>query len=189
MIDLECLDQVATAAIVTIGVIAFEPDGPPLRPLDELSEASEKWAAKINLQSCLSAGLTIDPATLAWWLRQEEAARLECASAIETGVDLKGALLSLSKWLRTMTVGSIWAHGASFEVPILEYASRQVGVRLPFHYKIVRDTRTLYSLADIRYTSEDAGDKAPAHTALADAYRQAVAAQRAWKKLKSATPE
>jgi hypothetical protein len=177
MIDIECLDHVATAAIVTIGVIAFELDGPPLKPLEELSEAREKWAAKINLQSCLAAGLTIDPATLAWWFRQEEAARLECASAIETGVDLKAALLSLSKWLRTMTVGSVWSHGATFDIPIMEHAARQVGVRLPWAYTIARDTRTLYSLAGIRYSSKGAGDKA--HTALDDAYRQAVAAQRA----------
>jgi 3' exoribonuclease, RNase T-like len=187
MIDLETLDHVATAAIVTIGVIAFEPEGPPLKPLEELSEASERWAAKINLQSCLSAGLTIDPATLAWWLRQEETARLECASALETGVDLKAALISLSKWLRTMTVGSVWCHGASFDVPILEYAARQVGVHLPWHYRVVRDTRTLYSLAGIRYTSKGAGDRA--HTALDDAYRQACEVQRAMKKLRGKADE
>jgi 3' exoribonuclease, RNase T-like len=182
MIDLETLGHTATAAIASIGIIAFDPSGPELPPLDEMSEAGGKWYAKVNLQSCLSYGLTVDASTLAWWLRQEEAQRLEMASAIETGLELKAALVSMAKWMRSLSINRVWSHGASFDIPILEHAASRVGCSLPWHFKVVRDTRTLFDLAGIRYTSKSAGDKA--HHALDDAYRQAVAVQRAFKKLR-----
>jgi hypothetical protein len=187
MIDLETLGHTATAAIASIGIIAFDPSGPELPPLDELSEAGEKWYAKINLQSCLSYGLTVDASTLAWWLRESDLQRNEVASAIETGLELKAALVSMAKWMRSLSINRVWSHGASFDIPILEHAASRVGCSLPWHFKVVRDTRTLFDLASIRYTSKGAGDKV--HNALDDAYRQAVAAQRAWRKIKGASDE
>jgi hypothetical protein len=184
MVDLEALDNKATAAILTIALVAFEPDGPALKPLEELSEANEKFYVRINLASCLAAGLTVNPETISWWFQQEEAQRLEAASAITSGIDLRAALLSMSKWIRNLSVNRIWSHGISFDCAILEHAASKVGISLPWKYTQERNTRTLFDVTGTRYSSKGLGDKRQAHNALTDAYYQSLSVQRAWAKLK-----
>lgn len=180
MIDLETLGHTTTAAIASVGVVAFDPAG-ELPSLGELSEASERFYIRVNLESCLYYGLTVDASTLAWWLQQDHVPQCEIASAIETGVELRSAIRSVNTWCRALSINRVWSHGASFDIPILEYAAKRVGYSLPWHFKDVRDTRTLFDLAGIRYSASN-GDKS--HNAVGDAYRQAVAVQKAWKVIK-----
>jgi hypothetical protein len=179
MVDLETLGHTTTAAIASIGAVYFNPDG-DLPALADLP-SSDRFYAVINLDSCLSYGLTVDGSTVAWWLRQQDAQRHEIAGAVETGQDLRGAMRWLTVWCRALSLNRVWSHGASFDIPILEYAAKRVGYSLPWHFKDVRDTRTLFDLSGVRYSS-GSGDKA--HNALDDAYRQAVVVQKAWKVLR-----
>ena len=180
MVDLETLGTGATAAIVEIGAIVFDPEGDPLPDLDVIPTYN-KYFGTVNLDSCLSHGLTLDASTLAWWMEQYDEQRLDMSREIIIGADLKVAFWEFAKWVRSHSINRVWSHGATFDIPILEHISRKVGHSLPWAYGIARDTRTLFDLSGYRYTSKG-GDKA--HNALADAYRQSIAVQTAWKKLK-----
>jgi hypothetical protein len=69
MIDMETLDVLPTATILTIGAVKFDPFG------DELAEPSmEKFYVKVDVDSCDRLGCTISQDTLNWWSNQSKEA-------------------------------------------------------------------------------------------------------------------
>ena len=74
----------------------------------------------------------------------------------------------------------IWAHGASFDPPILESAYLAFKAKAPWKYSALRDTRTIYELANY-YPDRTKGTH---HNALDDAKNQALAVIEAHKRLK-----
>lgn len=169
MIDLETLGTAPGCAIVSIGAVLFDrsQDGWPRDVYHELYE-------RVVLSTCRSAGLTIEAETLEWWMdRAERWPR-------ERGVTLQTALGRLSHFIEKAqpSMKRLWAHGAAFDPPILAAAYRAVGGWLPWHRHQIRDTRTLFDLADTPLSLP-----APAHHALEDARAQARAVQAAMQKL------
>lgn len=69
-------------------------------------------------------------------------------------------------------------HGATFDPVILENAYRAVGMKAWWKFSNVRDTRTLFDLANYRYVAKGG------HDALDDAMNQVKAVQEAYQKLK-----
>ena len=53
MIDLETLDVLPTATVLTIGAVKFDPFGE-----DQIQKSSEKFYVKVDLDSCDALGLT-----------------------------------------------------------------------------------------------------------------------------------
>ena len=179
VVDLETMGRSTTAAIIEIGAVVFDPEG-DLLSLEEMNWSGDKFYSRVSLDSSLAAGLTTDPSTISWWLVQCDEARKEAAAAIEQGINIKSVLGAFATWTRGAKVIRYWSHGASFDLPILEYAYQRVGYHSPFDFRLMRDTRTLFELADVKYKGPQEGG----HTALRDAWCEANAIQRAWQSLK-----
>lgn len=174
MIDLETLDVLPSATILTIGAVKFDPFG------DDINEPScEKLYIKVDIDSCDTVGGTVSQSTLDWWANQSKAAQ-EAAFDPTGRVPIEEALNQLYKFC--WGAKRAWSHGVGFDLIILEHYFRKVGKSIPWQFWEMRDTRTLF---DIGINPE----RPPvlAHHALEDAWNQAVGVQNVYKKLRSAS--
>lgn len=172
-LDLETLGTAPGSVITQIGVCAFGPEG----------RGGGAANFYIDPQSCLDLGMTVSWSTIRWWLGQSEAARNAMAGGVDRyNMPIRAALLGLNVWIAEHTVADfcIWGHGSCFDVVLLEDAYRRADVEIPWHYRGVRDLRTLVALAP------DATRLPPTneHIAMDDAIAQAqwiIAAQNTIK--------
>lgn len=132
MIDLETLSTRADAAIIQIAALAFDPASGPLDAF--------------NVFVLDFAGRHVDPNTVAWWLQRGVVAQ-HIGDGMGAGSPLDAALRELAAWfVGPGEVSGVWSHGATFDLPILEHAYAQHSIRVPWHYRTPRDTRTVYAL-------------------------------------------
>lgn len=162
MIDTETLGTSPGAAILSIGAVMFGPEG-----------IADTFYASIQLASCTAVGLTIEPATVQWWMSKSDQARAAAFAA--DAQPLPVVLIAFRQWIIEQNANFPWCHGASFDVPLLEVAFKACGIPVPWEFWNVRDTRTLYDLAGVRVDRRNGTH----HHALDDAINQAEAAARA----------
>jgi len=158
MLDLETLGKGNNAVISQIGGCVFQP-------------CAKEWKIKsfcffVDPQSCIDVGMEMDWDTIKWWMRQEEAARAKFQGATMS-IQEALSLLSQASWA---DMRGVWSHGACFDIPILENAFRKCGMKAPWNYKTVRDTRTVFWL-----TAPVWPDNPVKHSAEHDAIAQAGA--------------
>lgn len=176
MLDLETLGSSAGCAILSIGAVLFDPTDP--KSLEDIREDA-KFYRVIDLKSCLDKGLRVDADTFYWWLEQSDAAR-KAILAYRNLRNLDDSLVEFAKWYQRMGAEYLWSHGANFDVPVLEAAYRQLGFHcVPWDFRRVRDTRTLFSLVDEKVRKSSPNQ----HHALFDAVDQARAVCSAVLKL------
>lgn len=171
MLDLETLSTSPNAAILQIGMCRFDADN-----------VWDQERICVDLQSLLSRNFTVDGATVCWWMGQSDAAR---SSVFSGGMPIESALGKFRAWWNAAGVAGqkVWSHGASFDVPIMDSAHRRLGTKVPWDYRDVRDTRTLFELA-----GGVVGPKPEVpHDAMHDAVAQAVRVQMAWRVIKERT--
>lgn len=162
MIDLETLSTRPDAMILSIGAVAFGPDGLGA----EFSVVVDPAGAHGH----------IDPGTVAWWLDQSAEARRPLG-ANYTGERVPLAMaLQRFRWFWNDLMAPhaklrVWGHGSSFDLPIIESAFRVCGHQIPWGHRAGRDTRTILELAGTRIVMPDNAK----HDALADAKAQAIA--------------
>jgi DNA polymerase III epsilon subunit-like protein len=174
MIDLETLDVLPTASILTIGAVRFDPFGDDVNNPD-----CDKFYVKVDLDSCDRYGCTVSQSTVEWWANQSREAQDEAFSP-EGRIPIESAIDQLYKFC--WGGKRVWSHGAGFDVIILENLFRKVGKAIPWSFWEVRDTRTLFDLG--------IDPKRPPvlkHHALEDAWNQAVGVQNVFKVLRSST--
>jgi len=175
MLDLETLSTEPNAAIVQIGVAAFDPDGTEVDPAN-----CREWCV------AMEPGAAVDHATLRWWIQQSEAARR--AVFVEHPYSLGSALLNFDYYCKCYPEASLWSHGDKRDrtrhrtSSWLESAYRSLVLTIPWDYRRVRDTRTLFWLAERRGWKRPQRDTA--HTAMADAVAQALDVQSAMEVLR-----
>ena len=171
MIDLETLDVLPTATVLTIGAVKFDLNG------DELDASTcEKYYAKVDIDSCDRLGLTVSSATVNWWSNQSAEAQEEAFSS-EGRVDIREAMEGLYKFC--WGAKRVWSHGAGFDLVICEHIFAKLEKATPWSFWQARDTRTLYDLGIDP-------DRPPVlkHHALEDAWNQAVGVQNVVRGLK-----
>ena len=174
MIDLETLDVLPSATILTIGAVKFDPFG------DDISQAKcEKFYVRVDVDSCDAIGGTVSPATLDWWASQSQEAQDEAFDPTNR-IQIEDAMAQLYKFC--WGAKRIWSHGAGFDVVILENYFRKVGKAIPWAFWEVRDTRTIF---DIGINP----NRPPVlkHHALEDAWNQTVGVQNVFQRLRSST--
>ena len=135
MIDLETLSKRSDAAIVQVAALAFDP---------ETGTTSRTFNGVIR-----NSGGAFDVDTVAWWMQQAHASVLgaKLQDPDQTG-DEREVLVELCQFFRLCgDVEAVWAHGATFDFPILESALARCGLSKPWHYRTPRDTRTLFAYA------------------------------------------
>lgn len=131
-------------------------------------------SVNLNVEDQIAIGLERDPDTIAWWAQQSQEAR---AAAFGPAAPLLPVLEHLAAWLAWAGPDAfIWCHGASFDAPMLQEVYRRAGLPIPWSFRNVRDTRTLYDLAGVNLADYPTGT---AHNALDDAIAQTKAANEA----------
>lgn len=174
MIDLETLDVLPTATILTIGAVKFDPFG------DDINEPTcEKFYVKVDLDSCDRLGCTVSQSTVDWWANQSKEAQEEAFNP-EGRIDIVDAMNQLYKFC--WGAKRVWSHGAGFDVIILEHYFRKIGKAIPWQFWEVRCTRTLFDIG-----IDPHRPPVLKHHALEDAWNQAVGVQNVFKKLRSSS--
>ena len=172
MIDLETLSTNPDAVVLTLGAVKFNRTG-PAQSLHEM----DHFYTRIEIQSCIEAGLSISHETKDWWEKQSSEARHE-ALTHKDRVPLVHALLEFSGWFKDSQC--IWSHGATFDCVILEQAYKACNIPIPWKFWSARDTRTLFDLAGVNIKDFPVR---VAHHALHDAFRQVLAAKASIERL------
>jgi hypothetical protein len=180
MIDLETLSTSPQAAILSIGAVLFDPTGPAPTP----PPSADHFYINVDIDSCIEEGLKIDGSTLLWWLRQSDAARKAIYSADTTTLGM--ALHELASFCSIYTPERVWAT-EDFDLAILHNAYNAVGQVLPWQFYHDRGLRTLKETAYPTLQGKMPPAKAPigfvAHSAIWDAYVQALDVQTCYKQL------
>lgn len=174
MIDLETLDVLPTATVLTIGAVKFDPFG------DDVNDPTcEKFYVKIDVDSCDRLGCTVSQATLDWWGNQSQEAQNEAFDP-SGRIDINDALAQLYKFC--WGGKRVWSHGSGFDIIILEHLFRKVEKAIPWSFWEVRDTRTLFDLG-----IDPQRPPVLKHHALEDAWNQTVGVQNVFKTLRTST--
>jgi DNA polymerase elongation subunit (family B) len=165
MVDLETLATTADAVILSIGAVGFEMNG----DIDK-----EGFYASVSVDSNLELGRKISESTLIWWMGQSEAARKVYTEPKHT---LRVALEMFQEWiLNAHGDVMIWSNGASFDIPMLEHAFKQVDMPPPWKHFNTRCVRTFTKLPGAEKLVRP--QLGVAHNALADAMNQALHVQQ-----------
>lgn len=155
MIDNETLGTTSDAVIMSIGAVRFNLEG-------DIDESG--FYSSISVDSNLEHGRAIHEDTLIWWLDQPAEARKVFK---EPKVTLEQALMDLIDFVEDGDI--IWSNGASFDIPMLEHAFRQLDLTAPWKFFNSRCVRTYKALPG----AEKVGKPTTSHNALRDAIDQA----------------
>ena len=167
MVDLETLSTAPDAAIVAIGAVTFNDGGIP--PKDFVRQT---FSVAVDLRSAQRHGGRFDAATILWWFKQSDAARM---ALLKDAVGLTEALSAFTIWTKRQSeTPRIWGNGASFDNVVLRQTYERAFMGAPWAFRDDRCYRTLKALRpDIPF--EPHGTH---HNALDDAFAQATHAER-----------
>lgn len=140
MVDLETLGKKPGCAITAIGAVTFD------RYQGRLGDTFYRVIDPVSSQN---KGFTIDADTMIWWMNQSEEARRIYKKVdgnfIEHVSIVVDALNAFTAYCQTVNSKrrSIWGNGATFDISILEAAYDIMAVKMGWHYRDVRDVRTI----------------------------------------------
>lgn len=144
MLDLETLDVTPSSIVLEIGAVAFDPYGALLEDITE--NTKNTFFRSIELDSCLKLGLGMSQSTFHFWLEQDEQSRYRIIK--HPKVHIGTAAEALRKFCQDHTVTKVWSHGATMDIAIMTEVYRRLHKEVPWSYRDVRDTRTLYGMID-----------------------------------------
>lgn len=160
MLDLESLSTRSDAVIVAIAAVEFD---------FETAQTGRVFYVKIDIQSCLDAGLRVDGATLAWWFKQPDDTRLELLS---NTIHLFQALGLLREFILNTNNGdvTIWANSPKFDLTKIENAYHAYQLPVPWVHTQEMCVRTFQSL--VPQIKQAMQPTAAPHNALNDCLHQ-----------------
>ena len=170
MVDLETMAVSPRTVVLTLGAVTFNPFS---------DEIYDELYFKVDLDDQDKLGREIDPNTLDWWAKQNPEV-MEEAFSPDGRVPLEKALDQFHKF--AWGCDKFWSHGAVFDLMIIEDIYRQLKRPIPWEFWRLRDTRTLFDIAD-----PEMEKSAEQHNALFDAIRQAKGVQTVYRKLGKTT--
>lgn len=176
MMDLETMGTAPGCAIVSIGIIAFDPLAVEV---DEIFP-DHGYYTVVSRDSCLDAFLHEDAATRAWWAGQGAEARkaLDQYNNNE-GATLDTALIGTIEYVSrhcNPREARVFGNGSDFDNAILAVAGRQGGVKLPWSYggRCYRTMKSLDSILGPEFAAPPVLRTGTYHNALDDAKTQAM---------------
>lgn len=167
MLDLETWGQSPGCVIRSAGVVMFDPLGQSLGS-----------CFYENFQEPNRPEFFKDLSTVEWWKKQDQKAQDVFNSPLAIPPEI--AIYNLINFLKMASVKYIWSHGASFDIPIIEYYFKQYGFKSPYDFWNIRDTRTVYDIAGVKSEFLPGQIK---HFALDDAKAQATAIQKGFRRI------
>lgn len=132
MIDIETWGTRPTSAIIQIGACYFD---------RETGEIGKEFLRNIDYVVSTEP-FTTDEATMQWWSEQSQEAK---DSLNIDPMPIKNVLEELSEFLKKADY--LWSH-ATFDIPIICNAYSVFEMKIPVHYRGMRDIRTLMDLAN-----------------------------------------
>lgn len=178
MVDLETLGTTADAVIVSIGAVAFNLETGTLLPAGDESRQITFYTV-LDIETQPRRHISAD--TLAWWMRQSDAARAVFyrANPVQHHFPARVALGALEAWVRAVVLAAnaqhrdlrVWSNGADFDLPMLAHACRTFNVTLPWPPYAGRCYRTYKNLPGAR--AIEIQRTGTHHNALDDAIDQA----------------
>lgn len=194
MVDLETLDNGPTSAITSIGALWFNPYADWLH--GDVPDNVPVFYKNVDIDSCMKNNMSVSGDTFRWWMERSDEAR---KSLFEPEPEkIASVLRSFSSWVwdartpkgidpntkrKTYEPYYIWSHGATFDLPILTYAYKQLDRYQPWQFQNARDTRTLFHIA-LNAKKGTYTDDSVKHNALDDAFCQVMWVQEAYQKLR-----
>jgi 3'-5' exoribonuclease Rv2179c-like domain len=173
MVDIETLDTLPTAAVLTIGAVLFDPRG---RDTEESLRQGKTFYRVIPRDSNATYKRTESEDTLKWWAEQNAEAFAALTEGPFTPLDI--ALRELNEFLQSgeHKTGRMWANDPDFDCVILQDACRSTKAKWPIPFYMNRSVRTIKDLAypDGEVPKIGVG---VAHNALDDSIRQALVVQ------------
>ena len=179
MIDIETAAATNDAAVLSVGLCEFDPATQAVGRTLEL---------RATFESMRVEGRRFDPATMEWWLRQNQAAQKQLLrgprhdSAKEMAEEIRDFLLGIesNQWQR-----GVWAKDPTFDCAILRSLFEDVGVDFPVHFSREYSVRTMLLIAKANGW-KDILDARPEveHGALSDATHQAKQVMAIMERLK-----
>lgn len=137
MLDLETLGNGNKAVIVSIGACMFLPSGN--------GAVGTPFEAFVDPQSCIDAGLVMDPSTVLWWMDPKQAqAREVLMGKMGKAIPLRAALARFAEWFGDSK--PTWGCGATFDNVIMRNAYAAVGLKCPWAFWDDRCYRTMKNL-------------------------------------------
>lgn len=167
MIDLETMHTTPDAAIVSVGVILFDPRFNYVAPKSKGLYFELDWK---------NQGRTIDQSCITnFWDKQPSTVR----QALLGSYDLEEVLFEIDLFLPKDC--KVWGNGATFDISMLEDAYRQFDMEVPWKFWNIRDQRTIKDMYDSVIGSFGKDFKGVPHNALDDAYNQAKDVCAMWR--------
>lgn len=138
MLDIETLGRKVGCGMLSIGASMFNAGG----SVDLMTHQGNQFYVAINNFDVLNHGFHTDPDTLAWW-RDKPIWKDLSAEVASSKIGIVQACNNLAAWLKETKPDKIWANAPSFDIEILRYAFRKLGLDLPVHYQQEMDYRTV----------------------------------------------
>lgn len=134
MVDLETTGTSPSAAILSIGAVAFDRTTNTLGP---------SFYRTIDLNSAVKRGGIVEADAFTWWMKQSDEAR----AGMGAGMPINIALLDFAVWLKEVCVPwdqvRIWGNGADFDPVLLSQSYERCQLATPWKFWNTRCFRTL----------------------------------------------
>ncbi len=165
MIDLETMGTKPDSAIVSIGVVIFDP---------RLNKIGDKLYLELDWKN---QDRVIDPGTKEWWKGNSK----EAKKALHGTLSLEDALEEVAFFLPSDC--KVWGNGATFDISMLENAYDQLDIEVPWKFWNIRDCRTINDLYEALRGGFNKATGGTLHNALDDAYYQVQYINMMWYKI------
>ena len=135
MLDLETLGVESGAAILSVGLVCFDLDGPDR-------------AASLHLGISKPLG-KIEIGTTMWWMQQSDDARKRIVDVTNHGDTELIVCASIKSMVEVFGIKELWSNGPSFDERLLHEMfdrNHQVGKSWPFRHNAGRDCRTIFDI-------------------------------------------
>lgn len=166
-IDFETCSLCPTAAVMSIGAVAWRRDNTAL-PFYNLKggkqDPASVFSCHIDLRSMFINGFTFDEKTAAWWKAKTDEAKASLLSSDSYELPCRPidvAVKDLFEWMQDFKKEQyeqdicLWAQGSDFDIAILRNICYKFGIEVPVHYTNFRDHRTfIYEAARLIYKAK-----------------------------------
>lgn len=135
MVDLESLDTVPGAVILSLGAVFFDETG-----------LGDEFYKVILRSSCETLGMTVSQDTLNWWGKQSIDASQVLRDAEIAPDTLADVLNQFNDFLKRDKGVKVWGNGADFDNSLLAVAYRRAGVKqgwLPYNGRCYRTLKNI----------------------------------------------
>jgi len=166
MFDLETLDTVPNAIVLSVGAVIFETYGGLEAGASHGTQPDKlawnpigRYYRRLNIQTQIDLGRSMSEATLLWWMQQDLTAREEALAPVTVRRDCWEIFHGLNEFF--IDPGSIshgpitrfWANPSTFDFPIWDSLAKDLGAPVPWRYNQFNDVRTVVQAANLSVKS------------------------------------